>query len=439
MKFLFLTGAALSASHLLVGLLLMPFFGQGPFLWANVFAAFILSLGGGLFLWKAIPPRWLTAERAPYAFAAAGGLLLSFVPLSIAPVARAVLDGNPDSWFSAVVTTILLLVIPGLPLAAVLPALLSGGGRRRSQRRPEAKVAIAMLGASLGIAVCMPALLSAEVPAAPMLGLLGAALAVLASFEIHMVLRFPVILLSLAAFTGCLVSPGELGSVQYRSALARGFQMRVGRYYLATAGRRVLRGTEIRRRYEDFVGKLEKAPDKPAAAILLVVDTLRALGPVTTTGAGLQSTLSPLVPKAAARFLEPFFERVEELSSDGLGTINFVMKPGMGALPITIPRRPRKGEMSYKLLVKGDFSIALIRRGRNTELRIGPHLIQRAGFLEVNETHETPLVIQDVALFVDAHLLGVSIENRPDCIAIRVKAQGSIGGVKNDVVQVVQK
>ncbi len=96
----------------------------------------------------------------------------------------------------------------------------------------------------------MPALLSADIPAPHLCLALGVITAAFASLEGSKRARLAT-LVALCPVTGlCLLYENELTSLEYRTALRRSFKHRVGRYYMSTAGRRVLENSELRLTYE---------------------------------------------------------------------------------------------------------------------------------------------------------------------------------------------
>jgi hypothetical protein len=434
-----LAGLALTGSHLLVGLLLTPFFGDGPFLWANIFLSLLLSLLGGVLLDSSRIQRLLSKDRCAWLYLLLGSLWLGATPLALTTVTRAILDADPDSFFSAFFAIVLLLTLPGLLLSGALPATVRCRPKNQQLRGGQMLLGGFLGGATLGVLVSLPALLSAEYPALILLGVLAWLPLFFAAWLSQGWGRpvLGVLGISLASFL--LFAPGELESLEYRTALRRSYKLHVGRYYLATANRRVLNNTDIRHEYERIVESLKDKEDPAAAAIIGLVKALKNLGPVETTGAGLGETLRELISEDTRRYLLPFLEPVEKISSDGKGRISFVIKPGHRGKAFKIPWAAKADEEVLEFVLKEDFTLALTQQTSVTNIRIEPEKVEKAGFFEMNETHTTPVKIKDVKFFVDAHLLGCSIENSRTRILIKIEAQGSVGEVTEHVIHVIEK
>lgn len=448
MLLLFLAGLAIAGAHILVGLLLAPFFGGGPFLWAQVLMGFIASLAFGAFIGNSKRLRgrfdsdsttnWRAPNDAANFLIGFGGLWIAATPLMLTRVARLVLDADPDNLFAASIITFILLVIPGAALAAA-PFAAMRKLTHPSLDKPKRCIAAFALGALAGPFAVSPALLDSEIPTHLNLAVLGWLPAVVVALQTFSWRGLAGVAVATALPAIALVEPGELGSLEYQTALRRFFKIPMGRYYLATAGRRVLRDTEIQKHYEDIVKQLQGQEDPTAAGIIVLVETLKEMGPVETTGEGLLQTLRKLLSQDARRYVIPLLEPFAKVSSDGKGRINFVLKPEFRKQVNRFPLSPGPGEEVFKLLLKEDFTLVLTQRERSTLIRIEPQKVEKASFFEINETYTTPLQIKDVKLFIDAHLLAVIIENNPDRIIVKVRAQGEIGPVVTEVIEVIEK
>lgn len=434
-----MAGVALAGSHLLVGLFLTPFFGDGPFLWANIFASFILSLLGGVFIDSSRIQALFKKERCSSLYLLFGSLWLAATPLILTKVTRGVLDSDPDNLFAAILSCLFLITIPGTLLTGTVPAMIRS--RPANQQLKSSKLLFpAFLGGNaLGVFATCPALLSGQYPALLLLGVLAWLPLFFAAWTGQGWFRFVTLAGGIALAMTLLFAPGELASLEFRAALRRSYKLHVGRYYLATAGRRVLNDSDIRHEYARISKSLEGKEDPAAAAIIALSRTLKGLGPVETTGDGLAGTLKQLLSEGTLRYLLPFLESVDKIISDGKGRISFVIKPTMRGQTIIIPEGAVPNEKVFKIQIKDDFSFAFTQLEQITIVRVEPEIIEKAGFLEMNETHQTPLKIQDAAFWVDAHLLGCSIDNSKTRIIIKVKAQGSVGAVTEEVVYVVEK
>lgn len=432
---IFLSGLALSGCHLLVALLLTPFFGNSPFLWANIFVAFLFSLSIGLLLDSDWVRKTVTRRLEPRFLFLAAGLCLSLCPLLLAPITRFVLDALPGSYFSIILTCLVLLVIPGGLLSAASVACLG----QLPRARVRAGLFALLSGALVGIPVVAPALLSHKIPASVVLGAFGWIPLLIGVFALEGLWQAlgGAVLMVLVAWL--FVMPGEIGSLEYRTALRRAFQFHVGRYYLSTAGRRVLDQAEIRDRYKQVLEDIKNHEDPGAQALIQTVQMLKSMGRVETTGEGLGDTLRSLISEDARRYVMPLLEPFEKISSDGQGQISIVLKPQFRGKQVRIPWNAKAGEQIYKLVFAEDFSLVLRHNDVRSHVKIEPERIEKAGFFEVNETHWTPVQIQDVKLFVDATLLAFIIENQKDRIKIKVRAQGSVGGVVEEPIYVLEK
>ena len=434
-----MAGFALAGSHLLVGLFLTPFFGDGPFLWANIFASFLLSLLGGVVLDSSHIQSFFKKEACAFFYLLIGSTWLAATPLILPQVTRTILDTDPDNLFAALLSSLFLITLPGVLLVGTLPATIRCRPTNQQLKGSQLLLTAFLAGNTLGVFIACPALLSEKYPALLLLGSMAWLPLFYAAWSWNGWFRVLALSAGTALAATLLFAPGELASLEFRAALRRSFKLHVGRYYLATAGRRVLKDADIRHEFERITKSLEGKEDPAAAAIIAMVRTLKGLGPVETTGDGLAGTLKQLLSESTLRYLLPFLESVNKIISDGKGRISFVLKPTMRGQMITIPEGARPEEKVLKLLLKDDFSLAFTQQDQLTNIRVEPEVVEKAGFFEMNETHKTPLRIKDVALWVDAHLLGCTIDNSKTRIVIKVKAQGSVGAVTEEVIYAVEK
>ena len=439
MRWLFLAGLALTGSHLLVGLLVTPFFGDGPFLWSQIMLSLVLSIAGGLLLGLERLHRGADKGLRRHNLFTAAGLIFGASPILLAPWVRTVLDANPTGWITLPLALGPLLSLPGSMLVALVPLALADPSLRRGRLGRHGVLIATLLGAASGIAFVAPLLLWPEASPQLALGGLGWLALAGATLEADGKRRLALLFALALSCALALFCPGELQSLEYRNALHKSFKRRVGRYYLATAGRRVLERSDLKAHFEEILKEIETKEDRTAAAVLLTVEMLREMGPVQTTGAGLMDTLRPLLPEDARRFVFPLLEPYERVNSDGRGAIHFVVKPGFRNRVLNVPWNARADEDVFKFVIRRDFTLLLRQRDRTTNIEVEPKVVERAGFFEVNETHTTPLEIQDVKYFVDASVLGIRVENERDRVKIFVKAQGSLGPVVDQKVAVITK
>jgi hypothetical protein len=98
-----------------------------------------------------------------------------------------------------------------------------------------------------------------------------------------------------------------------------------------------------------------------------------------------------------------------------------------------------KGE-PQRILFRKDFEIDMHEGGTPTEkldtLTILPQTTHPG---IVNDTTETFVVCENVALFLDAWLHAIEVENRTDRVIVRARAQAKIGGVQTQTLQTIDK
>ena len=73
------------------------------------------------------------------------------------------------------------------------------------------------------------------------------------------------------------------------------------------------------------------------------------------------------------------------------------------------------------------------------QLDIGPQLLDKAGLFDVYDRRRTPVMLPNVVLWVDACLLGLTLEDYPEQVVIKATAQGSIGDVQTIEVKALAK
>ncbi len=438
-------GAAIACLHAVGGLMLTPFFGASPFFWSNVLASYPVSLSVGIVLGS--PLRRGRSQKSTPRLAVLAGLLLLCVPGALAPLARGVLDHDPDALLAPAVTVFCLITLPSAVAAALLPLRARGGrtGKRTLIERlvfsEGAPLFLFAVGSAVGMLVTAPFLLEAgERPVWPSLWLFGVVLCVFGAVGFGRLGRLCTLGAGSALVAAFLTVPaaGEVRSFAYRKALRSAWDLRVGRYYLDTAGRRVLEQTEALARYDELREKITYASDKTVVAVL-IVETLKSMGRVELTGEGLQAGLDLHLPEKAKVWAMPLVEQIGLVRSDGHGRIAFSLRQRLEQEPIRVELPTSTGMLTF--LFTGDFYLQIRvadgERESRTFVDIGPVSVEKAGFLETNDSYETPVLLEDVSFFFDAHLLGLTIVTRPDTVTLLARGQGAIGGVKESVIQVV--
>ena len=86
-----------------------------------------------------------------------------------------------------------------------------------------------------------------------------------------------------------------------------------------------------------------------------------------------------------------------------------------------------------------DFDLDITSEGAHEEITkftIGP---QRVEVGIINDTIKSPLVCKNVALWIDASLLSLEIENQPQYVFMRAQAQASIGAPQKQLLQQIDK
>lgn len=430
MGLIVIAGLQISASHVLVGLLLTPFFGAGPYWWAHVIFNLLLALGAApLFALAPIPARF-HSHRLALSYFLAGNLLLLGLPLCLAPLTRLILSWNPDSILAPALSLGLFLLPASVFLGAAVPALAKGPRSSARQSFSGRGLIYFWLGLLSGAVLAIPPLLFVNQVHAPLV-LLGLACFGLMAFarELHGWRRWGAASLTALVSLISLLAPNELDSLAYRSALEQGFRLRLGEYYLATAGQRSLANSEILKAWEQTLASMSGREDPVAAAVQAIARTLANLGAVETSGDALIGTLRPLLSENARRYVIPFLEPFDTISSDGKGRLLLVLKPGFKRKVLYSPLAARADESVTTFVLENDLILDVSVAGAITEARFGPHEVMPRGFFELYESHRSPLRIMNVAAFVDAWVLSLTIEDGRKVVLLRARAQASVGPV----------
>jgi hypothetical protein len=459
----FAGGAALSAFFVHTGLLATPFFGSGAFLWANVFAAFLLSLalGFGLGDLIAVAAGRTQAEQSAPRLAVAGGALAWVSTYLLPDICRAVLSRDPEWSGAPAVAIALATLLPGALIAAIAPSelrtrLLGGGGggdgngKKPSDRSTErlkavdagaagARVALRLfglmtVGGVVGVGLSARSLLRADesdvwawsygIAAAlvllglAFLGKLGRAVGV-------------ALLVGLGVLSG--LRPSEVQKAQFGVALGTAWRQGqgAGLYYLRTKEKTSLTAEELRHYAEG-----EKS------GVILTCEMLLRLGDIAVQGPGLCRLLDLVLPPDARPFIMPFFEQLESMRSDGQGTVYVRLKrAGNGTLGrrFSIPGANPGERVNF--MFSDDFTIHITHDANVWRLDFGPRTTIKAGVLEMNDTQQTPVRVLGVALFsmIDASVLSIVLEDHPDLVAVKAIAQGDVGDVTTIDVQALPK
>lgn len=438
----FAGGGVLTASFVFQGMLATPFFGSGEFLWANVFAAFLLSLalGFGLGDLVAAAAGHKHHDRAAPRLAVLGGLT-AWAAAYLAPVAcRWVLGHDPDWVLAPTAAMILATLIPGTLIAAIVPSEV----RQRLANEAEDDAAAARsslrllglmtLGGVVGVAVAGRALLDAgEVDVWLNAYGAGALLAGLGLLVADTPTRVAGAVGAVTLVVLAVALPSEVQRLEFAVALEDAWRGQRGAslYYRRTAMDTETLDAEALKKLADEAG----ATYKPG--VVLTCELLAGLGEVTVEGEGLRNTLKLLVRPDSLPYLMPIFEQVESIRSNGKGLlfVDIVRKRGVEGARFSLPGSEPGDEVDFWF--KNDFTIRLIHERNDWTLEFGPRTTERAGLLELNDTLRTPIRLEDIALWVDASLHAIQIKDHVDQVVVRAVAQGEVGGVKTvDVLSI---
>lgn len=438
----FAGGAGLTAFFVFLGLLATPFFGSGAFLWANVFAGFLLSLAAGHVLGDLLArlfgPREL--KLAAPRLAVAGGAGAYLAAYYLPEVCRHILAGDPDWTFAPAAAIVSIAIVPGALLAAIVPSEL----RVRlddCDAQTMAKSALRLLGLMImggvvGIILCAkPVLRADEVDVYLYAYITGALMILLGSAFMGLVGRVVSV-----ALLGCCIAltaarPSEIQSEPFAVALESTWKQGRGgsTYYRRTAVDTLLTAEQLRLQTK----ATQEGKEKPG--IILTCEMLMALGPVTVSGEGLRRTLDLLLQPQAKPFVMPFFDNLDAIRSDGRGLLYCTIKRQRGKQGVKFSLPGKEPGEKVELWYRDDFTIHLIRSGPIWKMEIGPLTTVHAGIFDLNDTKLTPVRLPNVKLWVDASLLGLIIEDTDEKLALRVVAQGEIGGVKTEEVLTTYK
>lgn len=439
----FAGGAALSAFFVHIGLLATPFFGSGAFLWANVFACFLLALAAGFGLGDVIATAAgrKHLDRSAPRLAVAGGLLAWLAAWASPVVCRWALAGDPDWTLAPLVAIALTTLLPGALIAAIAPSelrvRLAECDARTGGRVALRLMGLTSLGGISGIALSAKSLLRAdEVEVWLFAYLCGALIVALGLTFLSNAARVggSAALVGLVAL--CAARPSEVQTAQFAVALETAWKegQGAGLYYRRTLDKTVLSDDALRAHAAKVTGE-----ESERSGVILACEMLLSLGEVTVSGPGLCRTLELLLPPDARPFIMPFFEQVESIRSDGKGTLHVRIKRSRDedGRRFTIPGG-KPGE-KVDFWFRDDFTVHITRDGHVWKLEFGPLTTVKAGIFDLHDTYETPLRVLKVALWIDASLLGIILEDFPDQVVVKALAQGEIGAVQTVDVKAIPK
>ncbi len=436
----------LTAAFVHLGLLATPFFGSGAFLWATVFAAFLLALalGWGLGDVVASAAGRRQRERAAARLAVAGGLC-AWLAAYLLPVAcRWILERDP-SWVLAPAAAIVLVsLVPGMLIAAIGPSELrvrlgdgEGGDARRLARGALRLLGLNAFGGVVGVMVSGRALLRPdEVDVWLQAYAAGALLAVLGLVLAGTPTRVIGALSLVGLITLSAARPSEIQELEFAVALEDAWREAQGPsvYYRRTAqDEDLLSQEELAAHYR----KVEQEAGAEKSGVILTCELLQGLDEIKVTGDGLRHTLGLLLPPTSRPYLMPIFEQVASIRSNGKGMlfVEIRRERGVEGAKFFLPGA-QPGER-IQFWFKDDFTIHLAQQGHIWRLEFGPRTTEEAGLLELNDTVRTPIRLIDVKFYVDASLHGIVLEDYPDQVVIKAVAQGEVGGVTTqDVISI---
>jgi len=437
----FVGGAALTAFYVHMGLLGTPFFGSGAFLWASVFACFMLSLALGTGLGDLLCrlAGLLDCRQAGPRLALLGGLGAWLAAWALPQACRAVLAMDP-SWELAPFASLgLVAVLPGALIAAILPAEL----RVRLQQAEGASMSrqalrlmgLIKLGGLAGIALCArPLLQPDQVDVYLSAYILGGLLALIGVAYQGTVGRGVGLGLVGVMIGVSVVHPSEIQTERFAVALEETWKKDQGAsgYYLSTTHRTLLSEEQLAKLMKDA-----NAHEKPG--VILTCEMLLALGEVTIQGEGLRRTMKLFLDEKGKTFLLPIFEPVESITSDGKGLLHFQIRKKRGQEGIKFELPTKEPGKTVSFWYRSDFTIKLTKTGSLWRMEFGPVTTEHAGVFELNDTKKTPVRLVNVALWIDASLLGIEIEDARDKVFIRAKAQGEVGPIQTKELATVDK
>jgi hypothetical protein len=437
-------GGALVLQHLLMGVVLSPFLGSDAFVWGNVLGSLVVSLGLGMLAGEVLGRLFGGNPRAGYRILALAGLLVALGAWASPIVARFALDMDPDSPWAPAMALGALTVLPGVLLAAVLPGMVEAsvrdetGSAQKLARSAMKRFSLAMLGGIVGLAIASWSLRHADdAKLWAQLYALGALLVGLALVGLGGPGRGLAITAAVGVGTLISLSPSEIQYPRFQAALTEAFEMRgAGRYYAETCPDHVLTGTELARRLKAASKRLDQRDRK--IAVLLVVETLKTLGPLNLSGSGLKNLLDIYLPQESKPLILPFVDKIASVQSDGKKIHMKITRSNEdGHAHFSIPGKDDEWQ-EFEIL--DDFDLILTYPDEHTtKLEIGPQVIHPAGFFEWNDTITTPFKCKNVSLFVDASLLALTVENGTDQVILSAVGQAKIGKIRTKALQVIDK
>ncbi len=437
-------GGALVLQHLLMGVVLSPFLGGDAFVWGNVLGSLVVSLGLGMFAGEVLGRLFGGNPRAGYRILALAGVLVALGAWATPLVARFVLDLDPDSPWAPAMALGALTVLPGVLLAAVLPGMVVAsvrdetGSAQKLARSAMKRFSLAMLGGMVGLAIASWSLRHGDDAKvwAQLYGL-GGLLVLLSLVGLGGPGRALSITVGVLFTTLVSMSPSEIQYPRFQTALTEAFETRgAGRYYAETCPDHVLTGTELERRLKAASTRLDQRDRK--IAVLLVVETLKTLGPLNLSGSGLKNLLDIYLPQESKPLILPFVDKIAAVQSDGKKIhMRIIPSSQDGYAHFSIPGKD--GEWQ-EFEIQKDFDLTITCPDeRTTKLEIGPQEIHPAGFFEWNDTITTPFKCKNVSFFVDACLLALSVENGADQVVLSAVGQAKIGKIRTKPLQVIDK
>lgn len=439
----FVSGAALVAHHLLTGVVLTPFLGGEAFVWGNVLGSLIVSLGAGMLGGELIGRLLGGVPRAGFRVLAVAGSLIVLTAWLAPKIARAVLDRDPDAPWNPALVLSAITVLPGVLLASLVPSMIEAsvtaesGSPATLSRRATRRFALAMLGGIVGLVASSWSMRHADEAHlwAQLYGL-GGGLLVLSLVGLGGPGRALVVTLGAALAGVVLSAKSEIQEERFAAALSEAFVLRgAGRYYAETCPDHVLSGTELERHLAKARKRLQGA-DKDIA-VLLVIETLKTLGPLNLSGSGLRGLLDIYLPAESKPLVLPFVDQIASVQSDGRKLHIKIKRDAEGHAHFTIPGK--NGEVQEFEIID-DFDLTVLTpNDTTTKLEIGPQIVDKAGVFEFNDTIRTPFKCKRVFAWVDASLLSLTVQNGQSQVAVSASAQASISDVKTKVLQTIEK
>jgi hypothetical protein len=241
-----------------------------------------------------------------------------------------------------------------------------------------------------------------------------------------------VVLAAMLALT--MTVPSEIQSQQFAVALETAWKKGrgAGIYYKRTHGDML---------DDEALDRLRKEADVEKPGTLVTLELLERLGsaPYGADGEGLLRTVDLLTSTKSKPFILPFFRQIQSVQCSGDGILHVAIKRRRGeeGAKFHVPGEKPGEKIHYWLT--DDFTMRTIHEGSVWKLEFGPLTTTSAGIFEFNDTKQTPLRVQNVALWVDASVLGIIIEDHPDQLVVKAVAQGDIGDVKTVEIRVIPK